>query len=229
MIKKDFGKYLHDNFSESLSTINEVSKDSNSNISLVKNETKVFNFDTITQNLFVDSDCTPTSVDAISIKGKDINLIEFKTGFKKKISKENRDKNKSKCERINEICEDYWDIFFKKQDIESKELITSIKFKSIESYITLEKKLFPKCIESDVNYNLNLVIVIDEDNVDSMEDTLICLSGNPSHLEKNNVYARIKKSLNRVKLQKDVNNKDYYYDKIDVYSAYEYHKLLEKV
>lgn len=229
MIKKDFGKYLYENFSESLSTINEVSKDSNSKISLVENGAQVFNFDTITQNLYINSSCIPTSVDAISIKGKDINFIEFKTGFKKKITKENRDKKKAKCDKINEICEEYWEIFFKKQNIESDELITSIKFKSIESYITFEKMLLPKCMESEVKYNLNLVIVIDEDNVENMEDTLLSLSSNPSHLEKNNVYARIKKSLNRVKLQKDVNNQDYYYDKVDVYSAYEFHRLLENI
>ena len=57
----------------------------------------------------------------------------------------NLDKEKASCEYKNGFCNDYWDLFFRHQKTETRQLIDSIREKAIESYITLEKRLFPQC------------------------------------------------------------------------------------
>lgn len=60
---------------------------------------------------------------------------------------------------------------------ENDELVASIRTKAIESYITLEKHVFPLCRDSDGQKRLRYVAVIDADSVDGIEDTLADLAG----------------------------------------------------
>lgn len=213
--------YANDNWLSEryYNTIAKISDQGNGQ-SLVDCPQKVFWFDHISDDLYSDKDKLPTSADGIIINDQMICFIEFKTGFKKKITKQNFDAEEGKCKHIGKVCPEYWDIFFKNQKKETKQLISSIRDKAIESYITLEKKLFPKCDEdlSGVqNRRLIFVAVIDENEIDNMEATLgdLC-SKDPSE---NNCFGSIHNSLKRFTNQKDATDKDYYYDEIRVMSS----------
>ncbi len=226
MIDRDLCNYSKNNWQHFICTIAEISKNSN-NGSIVKSEKKIYNFDKITKNLYSNGNC-PASADGLDITNKIFELIEFKSGFKKRISKKNFDYEKAKCEHLGDLCRHYWDLFYKNQENETKQLIASIKFKAIESYIVLEKKIFPCCnmLKDNNKAKVKLTIVIDEDELDNMEDTLAELSGQSA--EPNNCYGQIKQALKRMQNQTDALGNDYFYDNINVLSAEDFYNQIEK-
>lgn len=220
MVMKDLQSYASGNWAAHMASITKISKIGNSRCSLVNNSTMIYNFDGICKSMFPAE--TPSSVDGLSIRGNSIELIEFKSGFKQKITKETLDPKKSLCEKTRAYCQDYWDLFFENQDRKKAELTSSIRSKAIESYITLEKHIFPCC--SDITnrkpIKIELIIVIDEDEIDSMEDTLAELSEPGKDID--NCIASIRQSLKRLNNRTDARGSTYYYDNIKVMSAYEF-------
>lgn len=207
-----------------LKTITELSKSDGSSVSLVEDDFNMLDFDAITKDLF-SKQSLPTSADALHVSKSFVELVEFKTGFKQKITKDTRDKHKAKCDKIQTedyICDEYWKCFFDRQDKERKLLIESIKFKAIDSYITLEKMLLPLCRDSDKTEltKLKFTVVIDENEIDNMENVLAELSGRKT--TKNNCFTSIRNSLDRFKVQKDSDGVEYFYDEIRVVSSSEY-------
>ena len=215
-------EYAETNWKEFAQPFTEISKNNHSKTPLVKNDTIAYNFDLICKSIF-DNDKIPASADGLSIYSHYIELVEFKTGFKQIITKENFDIQKGKCEETGKVCDSYWNLFFDNQKRKIKELITSIRFKAIESYITLEKQLFPLCTDDDINsIKIHLTIVIDEDGIDEMEDTLAELSG--SVTKGKNIYQEIRRSLSRLNKTADAKGKSYYYDNIDIISFKDFEK-----
>ena len=97
-----------------LDTVTDLSKREGRGIgSLVKNDRfKFYNMDKICKAVFKESQ-VPTSADAINITDKEIEVIEFKSGFKRNITKENFDKNLMLCEKAGNIfCDEYGSLFF---------------------------------------------------------------------------------------------------------------------
>lgn len=228
MIAKNLYKYANETFDKHLCSITELSKRDNGK-SLVKSKKELYNFDAISKTLYSSDKC-PASADCLCVTKTTVHLIEFKAGFKKKITKENLDKKKAICKHIGIPCDDYWDIFFKNQDKETKELITSIRFKAMESYLTIEKQILPHCEElmsDQKKMQIKLIIVIDEDGIDSMEDTLAEFSKRTT--KSNNCFAQINASLKRMKKQQDAQGNDYFYDDIDVISGKDFYYLIENV
>lgn len=120
--------------------------------------------------------------------------------------------------------------FSKSQDKETKELKASIKFKAIESYIMLEKQIFPLCdCDLERPYKIELIVVIDEEEIEDYENTLYELSSEkiPSNADKNNIFHSLKESLKNYCDQKDKQSppNDYFYDKIQVLSAKKFEKF----
>ena len=209
-------EYAETNWKEYAQPFTEISKNNDTQTPLVKNDTIAYNFDLICQSLFK-KDKVPASADGLFISSQYIELVEFKTGFKQRITKENFDIQKGKCDEVGKICDLYWDLFFENQGRKIKELIASIRLKAIESYITLEKQLFPLCTDDDIySMKIHLTIVIDEDGIDEMEDTLAELSG--SVTKGTNIYQKIRRSLSRLNKTADAKGRSYYYDNIDIIS-----------
>ena len=169
----------------------------------------------------------PTSADGIQFIDNDIKLIEFKSGFKQKITKKNFDEEIAKCDSTNKICEEYWNLFWENQKRKIDELISSVRLKAIESYITLEKHIFPKCDEFGANHTSKLVfmVVVDEEGIDGFEDALAELSG--SDLKTDNNLFSIKKSLKRLSNNKDWLGNTYLYDSIEVLTAQDFKNRIE--
>ena len=90
-------KYLDDNqFGKK--SYRELSAKSNKSVSLLlSDKTEAYDFDDITKYIF--PKYTPSSADAILMKTNKIILIEFKGGFERKISEDNFDREKCRCER----------------------------------------------------------------------------------------------------------------------------------
>lgn len=230
MIKKDVQAYAISNWESHLGSISELSKN-NQGISLVESSIKLYNFDSVCKSLF-EPDTMPTSTDGLSFSSGTIELIEFKSGFKQRITKYNFNPEEGKCIHKGQVCKDYWNLFFKNQDLKISQLISSIRFKAIESYITLEKRVFPLCQDVVTPISLKLLVVIDEDGIDSIEDIYSELAGNTdteNTVAKHNPLSAIRSALRRLKNLHDANNNDYLYDCIEVLSVQDYLNKLNQM
>lgn len=221
MVAIDINTFAEENWSGYKKSVTDISKSKDA--SLVENDMELYCFDDICANLY-DQDKKPTSADAFIIDGKNIELVEFKSGFKNKLTKKNFDKERGKCPKTQEICEDYWKLFFDKRKKEVDELILNIRIKAVESYITLEKHIFPSCPPSEIPMSLKFLVVIDEDGVDGMEDTLAELAG--AKKVKNNPYTSIRKSLRRLVACRDKDGNQYFYDNVEVLSVMDFQNHL---
>ena len=220
MITKDVQAYAISNWGKYLSPITELSKN-NDGVSLVDSSVELYNFDDISQSLFARGK-KPTSADGLGFNDLTMELVEYKSGFKQRITKNNFDPAKGRCPDpdMNRVCEDYWKLFFKNQQTNISELISSIRNKAIESYISLEKQVFPRCQDSCRPMRLKLVVVIDEDGIDSMEDTYAELAGNNN--AEDNHFSAIKNALQRLVNHRDAEGNAYFYDCIEVISVQDY-------
>lgn len=221
MVAIDMSMFAEENWSGHKKTVTDISKSRDS--SLVENDMELYCFDDICSDLY-NEDKKPTSADALIIDGKNIELVEFKSGFKNKITKENFNVERGKCLKVGKICEDFWKLFFEKRKKEVNELILSIRIKAVESYITLEKIIFPCCQSSDEAMRLQFLVVIDEDSVDGMEDTLADLASVSK--VKDNVYSSIRTSLKRFINCQDSRGNQYFYDEIKVLSVTDFESHL---
>lgn len=224
MIKKDIKHFALDRWESYKAPLSKISEDRNTHVALVDSEKEIYDFDKLCSSLFPENQ-KPASADGLEITCRDVVLIEFKSGFKKKISKNNLDKEKAVCEEAKKICEDYWKLFFQKQDLETRELIASLRLKAIESFLTLDKKIVPLCDDTDSPVRIKFLAVIDSDPAECIEDILMEVSEKPSL--SNNQLNRVRNSLKRFSNQKDANGNIYCYDYIDVISFQEYNQLIK--
>lgn len=238
MIKLDIEEFVSSNWENYKETIKIVSMDKKKNTPLVDSTKMIYNFDKINEDLYTEKKNNPTSVDGILLKENEIIFVEFKSGFKKRITRSNFDRSKMTCPKTKKYCNEYAELFFRLQGKDTKELINSIKFKAIESYITFEKKVFPKCTsENCKKFNINLIVVIDEEQVDYYESTLLNLTNNctknkddnckDDNCKDDNCYISIGDALRRFKSKKDINGKDYFYDEIKILSASDFVNYLD--
>ena len=154
-----------------------------------------------------------------------VELIEFKSGFKKNITRDNFSEEKGWCEAGNKVCKEYWDLFFKNQQKETSELISSIRDKAIESYIAFEKHIFPECLELNKEVVFKLIVVIEGDEVDAFEDSLADVSGG-KYIEDSQIGA-VRSALKRLIAKKDALGNSYFYDEIVVMTAHDFKHYID--
>lgn len=225
MIKKDLYAHAATDWNDFLKPVIELSKSEHTDEPLVKSAVQMYNFDNICKTLF-SSDKVPTSADAIDVTSQSIRFVEFKSGFKKKITKENFNEEEGRCEATQAVCKDYWSLFFKEQEKETGELIASIRLKALESYLTLEKQLLPHCQDAPEPIPVVFTAVIDGDAVENMVDTLAQVSGKRAATDTS--IAKVRKALSRLAGIQDVDGNVYCYDKIEVLSAQDYENQLRQ-
>lgn len=218
MFTKDVQSYATNNWSQFLKPISELSK-SGDGASLVDSSVELYCFDDICKSLY-ENKKVPTSADALRVADRMVELVEFKSGFKQRITKNNFDSEKGCCEALGEVCEDFWNKFFELQKANKAELIYIIRLKALESYITLEKQILPLCQDTTADVKLKLIVVIDVDAVDSLEDTLSGLA--VKEPPEGNSISDVRKALLRLINLHDAENNTYLYDCIEVLSAQDY-------
>lgn len=208
--------------------ISDISKSDNGNSPLVDRPEKIFCFDLICEDIYKKN--KPASVDGLFFCKDTAYLIEFKKGFKKKITKENF--HQENCPTYNTPCKDYAPLFFKNQKMETEALVSSLKFKAVESYLTLEKQILPCCQDSG-NCRLVLFVVVDIDAVEEYESILYEASeGNASFQSKvNNDLNSISQSFQNYRRKQDKHSPccDYFYDDIKVMSVKEFEQRFDEL
>lgn len=224
MIKKDVESFLlgyrtksnsvNKPFLEEISVLSRADKNKSVSRVLVDSAKKMFDFDELTKDVCSSGSPLPTSVDGIFVSNNTVYFVEFKQGFRKRITKENFNQDKMTC--INDstfFCKDYKDLFFKNQQTETDELIANLHLKSAEAYITFEKKILPLCTDVVNKKQLHLIVVIDGNADDEQEFT----SGGK---QQSNIFFSVEESLkSHFRLQQDGLGNDFFYDKINVFSA----------
>lgn len=219
MVTKNLPQYATEKWEDYIISVTEASK-SQSGTPLVTSDADIYCFDGICKDLFQGRDAS-TSADGLRFRNGNIELVEFKSGFKQRVTKEKFDPEVGACKKTNppSICEDYWNTFWDLQSKKRTELIESIKLKAIESYIVLEKHVFPKCAnwEDGKKSQLILTVVVDEDGVDGIEDILA--EAAETDLQTDNCLSSIRQSLKRLVKRQDANGDSYFYDHIQVFSA----------
>ncbi|MBE6667906.1 MAG: hypothetical protein E7607_06335 [Ruminococcaceae bacterium] len=222
MISKNLTKFAQDNWDHYKTTISNASK-SDAGVILVESPIEIYNFDEISK-LY----STSTSADGIFLEGNNTQLVEFKSGFKQKITKDKFNPEIGTCKHSKTVCEDYWNLFWENQDRKIQELIMSIRMKAIESYITLEKQILPICdnYTSGKQAKVTFTAVIDEDGAEGLEDAMADVAGCEVT---NNRISDIRKSFKRLTKRKDANRNDYLYDEIRVLTVAEFSEWLKTV
>jgi len=219
-IKTNLFSFATENWGDYLTTITEVSKRGDNN-PLVVSEEKVYDFDKICENIFSRKDNLPSSVDCVRVSVKSIEFIEFKSGFKQRITKENFKPELTYCDRVpnGHICPHFSKLFFRNQELKTKDLIHSIVKKAFDTYCLLEKQILPLCdvMEEGIEYKVKLIIVIDEDSIEAYEKTLAELSSLHEN-QSDNIFEKISGSLKGYRKMTDVSGVPYFYDQIDVVS-----------
>lgn len=228
MLENNLLQYATTIWADQLKPITFLSKRDDNGESLVTNDKKLFWFDSISKELYRGGEC-PASTDGLDVSETAIEFIEFKSGFKQRLTKKTFTASRATCPHIagrEHICDDYWDLFWKNQGHERKILIDSLRLKAIESYITLDKKVIASLcpMPNPKKIKVKLTIVIDEDEVDSIEDTLAGLANKAP--EPHNCFAEIKAALGRLVNQKDATGQGYFYDEIAVISAVDFNNGL---
>ncbi len=226
MTTKDLHTYAVNNWGPFSKTITAVSDSGDGGSPLVESELQIYHFDAICKSLFGEK-YTPTSADGIAVTKRCIDLIEFKSGFKQRITKQNFNPEKWYCKIAKKECKDGGELFLENQRHKIKELITNLRFKAIESYITLDRYILPRCKEgvAGASLNIRLIVVVDGDEVDEMEDTLAGLAGVED--SSNNCLASIRKAIKRLEKLCDMTGVTYYYDSIVVMSAQDFSNKLK--
>lgn len=223
MIQKDLCAYA---VRWPLSTVTELSMNKHTHIPLVESDVQMYSFENICSDLGLGPKL-PASADGLDVTPRNINLIEFKSGFRNKINRNNFDEEKARCSKTHEVCEDYWEQFFKRRELEISELIDSFHIKALESYLTLERQILPCCQDAERPVRVIFTAVIDADPVDAMEDTLAGLAERTGE-DTSSPINRVKQALNRLAGVKDAGENIYCYDQIEVLSAQEYKNQLDQ-
>lgn len=220
MITKDISTYLSHNYSDFLKSITELSS-SKKGKALVEDERELYDFDKITEAIYGSN--LPDSADAIYATERNVFFVEYKSGFTKRIRKDNFKKELMTCpDDDKKYCDAYATLFFKNQRNEDEILRKSIHFKAVESYMTLMSEIVPRSEMSNGKRKLLTYCVVVDDYVENMEDILNNLAQKNSET---NIIEDIRKSLKR--FQKNA-TKDYYYDQIKVFSPHEFIDFINK-
>lgn len=96
-----------------------------------------------------------------------------------------------------------------------------IRIKAFESYITLEKHIFPNCDNYPLGKQVKLTFkaIIDEDSAEGLEDSMAHVAGCEVA---NNRISDLRKSFKRSTKRKDANRNDNSYDETRVLTVVEF-------
>ena len=202
--------------------------------SLVQCDKKAYSFDKLA-DLYLGETCSQKlcSADALYIEQGTQNdklyIIEFKTGFKDKISADNFDEEKMTCKQLDppRLCEDYKKLFFENRDIKKEVLKASLHKKAAESYILLCHSLLPQCDKAQKHYQLIFAAVVDDVNNAPIEAIERVYDGLTEPEKSNNPITETKISLEKY-MVKDASGYPTLYDRTFVWSAEDFYERIGK-
>lgn len=156
----ELADFLEQNFSKK--TYTELS--ANQNKSLIQSsKCEAYDFDEITEYIFPQN--KPSSADAILLDRNRVYFVEFKSGFHRKMSRTNFDRTQCRCEKIDDICDDYAKLMKRHLENIESELKANLFQKTAESRWTLEYHLLPEAYKDTTHPDLQIFYIIVTDKV----------------------------------------------------------------
>lgn len=198
----------------------ELSFNPRGNNSLITSDKQeAYSFDDIVSNLFPSH--SPTSADALLFRRNSTILIEFKSGFTRRITRESYDPEMCKCPTYKVECLDYKDILLKNAELEIQELIQNIQLKVIESRWTLEYHLSKHCDTMETPKAIKYIVVADIVKANPLA-ALDYMNGNLAKKpSSNNIYNVIKNKLHHY-FQESTLHERFAYESVEVLSVEEF-------
>ena len=218
--------YLHNNYNSLLETVTELSKTDKKEF--IKNTTMLYNFDKMICSFYRDTN-KPKSADALYIIDNVILFIEFKTGFKDKVTIRDIDENKFCCHcMLHNICKEKFQYYIQYKDLHKKDKSKSLFLKIAESYIFFKENFLPiymhSITEGKYNYKFKFWIVVDSP-VDAIQAGYKKNNNENEKKTKNNIILGLQEKVKRFY---DKTNKSYY-EEILVLNQYEFTSKLDKL
>lgn len=229
MINKNVEQYFSNEWSNYYKEVTETSKIDDKN-SLIVAKNKEYKFDDIVKEIFVDNEC-PKSVDAVRFTDESCFFVEYKSGFRDKITVQNLRRPVECRQHPETLCTEFYEFYGDARNKAKGALIFALEMKAIESYVFLQQCILPLIVESGDKIPLILHIVID---IDPVERMIEIQKGVLTKKESKNInIEKINDSLRRLKNCFKPSNDDYYFDEVKVWSSSEYgiylSNLLNKV
>lgn len=157
-IAKDVEGYFKANYSEFLKAFSECAVDDlgRTNVTSVG---KAYRFDDIAKTIFIDK---PASVDCIFFRKEFIELIEFKGGVIDRFNSNYQQPNYN-CDNCNYLHKEYFKQLAESHRYYKKALHQNLQLKIVETLLVLINHIIPKCTDSDREYKIKLILVINLD------------------------------------------------------------------
>lgn len=214
----ELADFLEQNFSKK--TYTELSASQNKSL-IQSSKCEAYDFDEITEYIFLQN--KPSSADAILLDRNRVYFVEFKSGFHRKMSRTNFDRTQCRCEKIDDICDDYAKLMKRNLENIESELKANLFQKTAESRWTLEYHLLPEAYKNTTHPDLQIfyIIVTDkvkEDPIDAMGQIMDDLA--KIHNE-DNFYERMEQSVKHLYCESRYRKKAFY-DKVEVYSVQDF-------
>lgn len=216
--------YLEENYATFKESASVVAQSDKRAKNLISSDHKLYNFDKISEAIY-STNSKSCSVDGLRVNDGFLEFIEFKTGFLRRLTRENWTPEIGTCDYKKGICDEYWKLYWKLDKKEREELIDSIKDKAIESFITYEKHIFLRLSEHD-RIPLRLIAVIDGNSIDEYEDVLASLAKKPTTAT--NCVSCVRDALNKLRNRSDANDIPYFFDDIVVCTFRDFQEQLDK-
>lgn len=228
MFTDGIASYFGETYSNLLEEVSQLSSSDSGNI-LVDDNRKLYCFDKISEQIYEKKRGEGSaSADAVYITKKGIVFVEFKGGFKRRISKDTLNPAMLACpDDATKTCNEFGKMLIKIGKKEVEELLDSLKMKAIESYITLFTQIIPLSGVNDAEYRIAFCVVTD-DYVEKTEDIMNELAGISTRKTSSNTTTSIRNSLKRFVQRKTADGKNLFYDEVKVFSPHEFKSYLNK-
>lgn len=219
MIQKNPEKKFKAQWSDCLKTVTAIARSGRESDATVQeplhSDMKMYSYDDIMGKI-----CTACgypkfhSLDAIYFKPKSIECIEFKQGFRSKISK--YDPAQAICEHTGKECPDQKDFLKKRRKAEIKSNIAELRFKAVESYLIFEHEIFPDSDDADWPMRVNLTVVVDFDPIEEEIDAYSDVRGSQGSQDVRELKKHIQDNMNFYGPHKGTDDREYLYDHVEV-------------
>ena len=217
-------KYLNDYQFEKKS-YRELSANSKKISLILSDKCEAYDFDEIAEYIFPKN--KPTSADAILLKKSNIIFIEFKGGLQRNISMNTFDREKCRCEKIDDICEAYAKVLKSNLKNIERELKSNLFQKAVESRWILDKHLLAEVYKDDDCPELSVCYVVVADKIkDNPLDAMEQIMDECANVyRENNFYEKMDASVKRL-FGESRFGKRAFYDRVEVCSVQEFEQRI---
>lgn len=233
MCTKDFQSFVSSRFEAYLKPFSQLSKSKDNNPTpLVDSEKVAYDFDEITKSLSKSRKYNWASTDALFFVGNEVIFIEFKKGFKDKLTTQKiLEKNpytcpvgQNHCQLVEDERKDYCKLFVQKRNLDKEVLLYNLQLKLLETMKVIECYIYPLLKKHNRPTALKLIYVVDSKYLGSPDEIMKDLledGANPTSSKKTS-DKEIKTHLMKYRSEKLHNNLGVNFTEIEVLEPQEF-------